>query len=92
MIIIAKIKKINVILCNPKTKIMKSKIILTVSLMIGTMIMAAAVKVDICHNVDNNPHVINVAIPAAIAHFIQHPNDTLGQCGEGGGGDETPEK
>ncbi|MBT8310505.1 MAG: hypothetical protein HKN96_12560 [Flavobacteriaceae bacterium] len=59
---------------------MKSKITLTI-LIIGTIVMAAQVKVDVCHNVDNNPHVINIAWPAAVAHLIQHESDTLGSCG-----------
>ena len=43
---------------------------------------SSAIKVDVCHNVDNNPHVINIAIPAAISHLIQHSGDKLGECEE----------
>ena len=60
---------------------MKSKII-TSSLLIGSLLMTTLIKVDVCHNVDNNPHVINIALPAAVAHLIQHPSDSLGQCGD----------
>ena len=60
---------------------MKSKISLFLTLSIGLFIAASAIKVDICHNVDNNPHTINVALPAAAAHLLQHPGDTLGACG-----------
>lgn len=42
--------------------------------------MASAVKMDVCHNVDNNPHTINIALPAVVAHLLQHPSDTLGSC------------
>ena len=59
---------------------MKSKNFLVLTLSIGLIAGAAAFKVDVCHNVDNNPHVINIALPAAIAHMLQHPNDKLGGC------------
>jgi len=59
---------------------MRSKITFTIALTIGLFIAAAAIKVDVCHNVDNNPHVINIALPAAVAHFMQHESDTLGSC------------
>ncbi|NNC45096.1 MAG: hypothetical protein HKN99_04365 [Winogradskyella sp.] len=59
---------------------MKSKTSLILSLGIGLIAATAAIKVDVCHNVDNNPHVINIALPAALAHLLQHENDSLGQC------------
>jgi len=59
---------------------MKSKITLKIAIVIGMIAMASAIKVDVCHNVDNNPHTINIALPAAVAHFIQHPSDTTGSC------------
>jgi hypothetical protein len=59
---------------------MKTKITLRIAILLGMIAMAAAVKVDICHNVDNNPHTINIALPAAVAHMLQHPSDTFGSC------------
>ncbi len=59
---------------------MKSKITLKIAIVIGMIAMASAVKMDVCHNVDNNPHTINIALPAVVAHLLQHPSDTLGSC------------
>ncbi len=61
---------------------MKAKTLLVISSFIGFLAATSAVKVDICHNVDNNPHTITVALPAACAHLLMHPSDTLGSCDE----------
>ena len=59
---------------------MKNKLILTGISFIGLFAATSALKVTICHNVDNNPHAITIAASAAVAHFLQHPNYTLGDC------------
>ncbi|RLD26236.1 MAG: hypothetical protein DRI75_12110 [Bacteroidetes bacterium] len=61
---------------------MKSKKILTITLALGLIAATSAIKVDVCHNVDNNPHVINIALPGAVAHLFQHSGDSLGSCGD----------
>ncbi|WP_435137789.1 hypothetical protein [Formosa sp. A9] len=69
---------------------MKTKII-GISLALGALAIAGQTKVTICHSVYGvNPHTITVAAPAAIAHFLQHPNDTFGSCGDNGG-EEQPQ-
>lgn len=61
---------------------MKTKII-GISLALGGLAIAGQTKVTICHSVyGNNPHSITIAAPAAIAHFLQHPSDTWGECGD----------
>ena len=61
---------------------MKAKTLLVISSFIGFLAATSAVKVDICHNVDNNPHIINVALPAACAHLMMHSSDKIGSCDE----------
>lgn len=63
---------------------MKSKTLLSTTLAIGLLAGASAIKVDICHNVDNNPHIINIALPAAAAHMLQHENDSWFTCDDRG--------
>lgn len=70
---------------------MKTRISLGVVLGIGALAILGQTKVTLCHNVDHNPHTITVAAPAAVAHFLQHPSDTLGPCGESGGEDGIPQ-
>ncbi|MCL6296531.1 hypothetical protein [Jejuia spongiicola] len=62
---------------------MKTKIFVTLMLTAGLLAGSSAIKVDVCHNVDNNPHVINIALPAAVMHLIQHSGDSLGNCSSG---------
>lgn len=62
---------------------MKTKIFVTLMLTAGLLAGSSAIKVDVCHNVDNNPHVINIALPAAVMHLIQHSGDSLGNCNSG---------
>ena len=50
------------------------------SLITGFSAVTAAIKVDIWHNVDNNPHLINIALPAACTHMLQHENYQLFIC------------
>ena len=59
---------------------MKTKTSVMLTLTIGLFLMSFMIKVDVCHNVDNNPHTINIAWPAAVAHLIQHSGDSLGDC------------
>ncbi len=61
---------------------MKAKTLLVISSFIGFLAATSAVKVDICHNVDNNPHTITVALPAACAHIMMHSGDKFGTCDE----------
>ncbi len=71
---------------------MKSKNFLTITLAIGLIAGASAFKVDVCHNVDHNPVTINIALPAAISHLIQHSEDSLGSCETDKGETEEPQK
>ncbi|HLT52388.1 MAG TPA: hypothetical protein VKZ97_00755 [Flavobacteriaceae bacterium] len=59
---------------------MKSRTVLYSLVVVSAIGALSAVKVDVCHNVDNNPHTINIALPAAMAHLMQHEGDTLGSC------------
>ncbi|MBT8266684.1 MAG: hypothetical protein KJO41_11645 [Bacteroidia bacterium] len=61
---------------------MKTKSLLFSIIGATLLLGSSAIKVDVCHNVDNNPHVINVALPAAAAHLLQHSGDSLGDCVE----------
>jgi hypothetical protein len=60
---------------------MKSRKFLALTLALSLIAATSIFKVDICHNVDNNPHTINIAWPAAVAHLFQHPYDDWGSCG-----------
>ncbi len=71
--------------------IMKSKTFLFTTLLIGMLAGFSAIKVDVCHNVNNNPHTINIALPAAVAHLIQHEGDSLGTCKDAQKDDEVLE-
>ena len=70
---------------------MKSRTLLISTIAIGFIAGASAIKVDVCHNVDNNPHTINIALPAAAAHLLQHENDSLGSCETNDDGGTPPE-
>ncbi len=59
---------------------MKTKMFVTLMLSAGLLAGSSAIKVDVCHNVDNNPHVINVSLAGAFYHLLQHPADSLGDC------------
>lgn len=59
---------------------MKTKSFITGLIAIGLIASLSAFKVDICHNVDNNPHVINISLPAAVMHLLKHEGDKLGSC------------
>lgn len=61
---------------------MKPRNFLILTLTIGLISGASAFKVDVCHNVDNNPHTINISLPAAISHILRHPGDSFGDCNE----------
>ena len=39
---------------------------------------ASAFKMEICHNENNNPVTIEVAVPSGIAHIILH-GDSVGR-------------
>ena len=54
---------------------MKQRNFLTLTLVLGLIAGASAMKVDICHNVNNNPHIINISVFAVPAHLAH--GDTL---------------
>lgn len=59
---------------------MKTRNFVTVILAIGLIAGASAFKMEICHNENNNPVTIRVAVPSAIAHIVLH-GDSKRPCG-----------
>lgn len=49
------------------------------TLVIGLIAGASAFRVEICHNTNNNPVTIKVALPAATMHLLLH-DDYYGSC------------
>jgi hypothetical protein len=58
---------------------MKTRNFLMFTLAIGLIAGASAFKVEICHNTNNNPVTINIALPAAVMHLLLH-DDYKGSC------------
>jgi len=58
---------------------MKTRNFLTLTLALGLIAGASAMKMDICHNTANNPHTINISIFALPAHMAH--GDSIGSCG-----------
>lgn len=65
--------------------------LITVLLVAAPAAAAPQEKVVVCHAPPGNPenaHTIVIGAPAAEAHLANHPDDSLGACGDddGGGG------
>jgi len=65
---------------------MKPRNFLTLTLALGLIAGASAMKMDICHNTANNPHTINIsifALPAHMAHGDDFPDHEDSPCYSG---------
>ena len=65
---------------------MKSRNFLILTLALGLVAATSAHRVEICHNVNNNPVTIKVAYIASVVHLALHSRDYEGICDPGDSG------